>query len=130
MYEQRLGTEWDTLEDRTEVLARAYALGVADRIGTTPEGELDRLVDCVTSGYDRNLVSLAYEEGRTDAAKANRTQPEAVWEALVEDSSEETPEGSRSTIPRAIQPPQRDSRPADSTASVRLPSFLTGGDDQ
>ena len=88
MYDRTYGTDWEGLT-RREAIDRAYALGVVTGIGAgvgpETEEELDRVLAAVESPYVRSLVELAYDEGRTKALEAPESEPEAVWERLVDD---------------------------------------------
>jgi len=44
MYDRTFGTEWDELT-REEAVERAFALGVADGVGSERPAELDRVLD-------------------------------------------------------------------------------------
>lgn len=136
MYDATLGTDWAGL-DMDAVIGRAFALGVAEVIGTTPEGELDRLRAEVDDGYDRSLVDLAFREGR---AKAARLRPEHDDEVIWEELTEAGPEMNWDELPRdPIRPPRRNDLPGalrslplltgprravDRLKQVDLPSFL------
>jgi len=86
MYGRTFDTEWDELS-REEALERAFALGVAAGVGSPRPDELERVLDAFPGAYDRNVVELAYDEGRTKAleATAERDDPDAdaVWSSLV-----------------------------------------------
>ncbi|WP_049928502.1 hypothetical protein [Halopiger goleimassiliensis] len=134
MYEESFGTDWKTIDDRDEIVLRAYALGVATRLGEHHPEELERLTDAVSRTYDRSFVELAYQKGRDDAAASPIDDAEALWEELVEEKIEITPpdheeddldwgdpEGS---LPDALGLIDIDTLPDDSTDRVRRPSFL------
>ena len=84
MYERTYGIDWEELT-RREAIDRAYALGVVAGVDAEPPEEFDRLRSAVESPYDRSLVELAYDEGRTKALEAPESEPEAVWERLVDE---------------------------------------------
>jgi hypothetical protein len=70
----------------TEVLRRAYALGVASVCGDPDDGAYDRLKERSPDTYDRSIVELAYEEGRAEALELEATAEtrEEIWNRLVE----------------------------------------------
>lgn len=124
--------------DREAAIERAYALGVAAAVGDPPPEELAALTDAVGSAYDRNVVELAYEEGRTEALAAadEQTDDGQVWAELVGGGSEaasgETSEMSeRSGMLDALDRPDAlgriealDRIDLDSTEATELPEFL------
>ncbi|WP_435074229.1 hypothetical protein [Halorubrum sp. HHNYT27] len=126
MYDRTFGTEWDELS-REEAVRRAFALGVAEGVGNRRSDELDRVMEAFPGAYDRTLVELAYDEGRTKAldAAGDADGPEEVWDALVD--GEGLPRGppARDALPGAItnltltQPP-REGLPS----SLDFPSML------
>lgn len=148
-YENAFGTDWGQL-DREDVLARAFALGVAAACGERNPEELDRLVDEVDTTYDRSMVELAYHEGER---KGGSLRPEldddaAVWAALVDDEdapavgveaeSDEEREDDRDDADGGQSPPAPgserpsalsrasllDGRTPDDRGALRLPEFL------
>ncbi|ARS88769.1 hypothetical protein [Natrarchaeobaculum aegyptiacum] len=139
MYEATFGTDWERIDDRDEVVFRAYAIGVATRLGEPQPDELEALLTQVESAYDRSFVLLAFRKGRDEAAAADTDDDETIWEQLVEAKSgidplewEEMTEAEwnepdplqDTTIPDALDRFDVDFLPADSTAAVRRPSFL------
>ena len=133
MYEETFGTDWERL-DHEEVLRRAFALGVAEGLGSAPEGELDRLQSQLSGRYGRSLVELAYDEGRTKGRKPRPdSDDEEVWEELVvgEETVVEPPEHpAEAAPPRATDLPGNLSAPSllemdrDDLAKLGLPDFL------
>jgi hypothetical protein len=126
MYDRTFGTEWDELS-REEAVRRAFALGVAEGVGNRRPAELDRVMDAFPSAYDRSLVELAYDEGRTKAldAAAEADDPKAVWESLVDGSGAPREPPVSAALPGAITDltltdPPRDGPPS----SLDLPSML------
>jgi len=103
MYDRTFGTEWDDLT-REDAVERAFALGVHAGVGTERSAELDRVLDAFENAYDRSLIELAYDEGRTKAleAAAEADDPEAVWDELVDAAG--SPRGSpvSAALPGAI----------------------------
>ncbi|OIB57626.1 hypothetical protein [Natrialba sp. SSL1] len=127
MYDKSFGTDWESIDGREEVVERAYALGVAVRLGDTYTDELDRLTNQVETTYDESFVNLAYQKGRDEAANLSSQPPREIWQELVEDQTiieatetEETDD----TLPDAIRGVDIDSPPADSTESLRKPGLL------
>ncbi|WP_313692826.1 hypothetical protein [Halorarum halobium] len=84
MYEERLGTDWETLSE-AEAIDRAFALGVASAFGYENDGEFERLRDVLDSSYDRSLIELAYREGTQKALALQGKVPakDDVWRRLV-----------------------------------------------
>ncbi|MEY7851689.1 hypothetical protein AB7C87_21100 [Natrarchaeobius sp. A-rgal3] len=141
MYDRTFGTDWEHIDDREEVVRRAFALGVAARLGKTYPGELDRLESQTETSYDRSFVDLAYQKGRNEARQVQESvdEDETVWNALVEGRTDvEAPDRSddpefddpvedifeNTTIPEALRRVDIDSRPDDSTDRVGQPTFL------
>lgn len=131
---------YDTAEesdglDREAAIERAYALGVAAALGDPPPEELTALTEAVGSAYERNVVELAYEEGRTEALAAadEETENGRVWADLVGDGPEAPPGevSERSGTPDALDRPAAldriealDRIDLDSTEATELPEFL------
>ncbi|THE63650.1 hypothetical protein D8Y22_17715 [Salinadaptatus halalkaliphilus] len=135
MYEDSFGTDWETIESRDEAITRAYALGVATRLGASHPGELERLNAQTATTYDRSFVELAYQKGRDEAAEATAEGISGVWETLVEEKTEIDPldradddewddEVSAGSLPDALGLIDIDTLPDDSTERVRRPSML------
>lgn len=126
MYDRTFGTEWDELT-REEAVRRAFALGVAAGVGNRRPAELERVMEAFPSAYDRSLVELAYDEGRTEALDAadGADDPEEVWESLVDESGAPREPPARAALPGAISDltltrPPREGPPS----SLDLPSML------
>lgn len=139
MYEETFGTDWTTIEDREDAVRRAFALGVAARLGERHPGELDRISAEVDSSYDRSFVELAYHEGRekaSDHEAAETDEEERVWTDLVEGTTEfaaqlpERPEfdDPETTRPDMLEHVEPDTMPDDSREAVERPKFLTRED--
>jgi hypothetical protein len=130
-YEQAYGRDWDTL-DRDDAVERAYALGVAASLGEYHPDELDAIRDEVDTSYEKSVVELAFDEGKTEAKelkdRADGSDP--VWGELVEGETvtvepEEMPTGGRDGLPAAIDMSDFLERPdQDSTEPVERPDFL------
>lgn len=134
MYEETFGTDWETIDDRDEIVLRAYALGVAARLGEEHPGELERLAEQTGTTYDRSFVDLAYQKGRDEAAAAAGDDAD-IWEDLVEERTEIDPlertediewddPTAGTSLPDALGPVDIGTLPDDSTERVRRPSFL------
>jgi len=124
--------EWDTL-DKDEATERAYAIGVAEKLGEYNREELEAIYDEMGTNYNKSMVELAYREGRqeaTAAAESTDGDGEAVWADLVEGEtvvvdSEERPTGGRDGLPEALEPTELlDKQEVDSTEALDLPDFL------
>lgn len=139
MYDTTFDTDWDRLDDRDEIVFRAYAIGVATRLGEPQPDELEALLTQIETAYDRSFVLLAFRKGRDEAAAAESDDPEKIWDQLVEAKSgldplewddqaqaewDEPDPLSDTTIPDALDRFDVDFLPPDSTAAVRRPSFL------
>lgn len=136
MYEETFGTDWTELDDREEAVRRAFALGVAARLGERHAGELDRISAEVDNSYDRSFVELAYHEGRDKASEHDATddaRDDEVWEDLVEGSTEFDPDLPGGPSPDEFEEPgppgfldhaEPDTKPDDSREAVERPKFL------
>lgn len=130
-YERRYGYDWDAL-DRDDATERAYALGVAERLGERDRDELERIYTAMSTNYDRSLVEVAFEEGRNEARELARAADEAdpdPWEQLVEgesvvfDPRDRT--GGREGLPEALEPSELlDKLDVDSRDATDRPGFL------
>jgi len=124
-YERTYDTDWDSL-DKDGAIDRAYALGVAASLGEYHPDELEAIRGEMESAYEKSVVDLAFEEGRTEGRTAgSETDEGGVWSRLVAGETvtadpDETPRtGGRTGLPEALD------RPAlDSTEAVELPEFL------
>ena len=133
MYEDTFGTDWTALDGREEAVRRAFALGVAARLGERHPGELDRISAEVDTSYDRSFVELAFHEGRDKASEHQATdtaRSDDVWDDLVEgETTLYTPfpgeDDEASGPPKMLEPAEPDSRPADSREAAERPKFLT-----
>ncbi|MDB2243140.1 hypothetical protein, partial [Halorubrum ezzemoulense] len=106
MSDRTFGTEWDDLS-REEAVERAFALGVAAGVDNPRTEELDRVLETFSGSYDRSIVELAYDEGRTKAleAKAARDDPEdeAVCSSLVDGAGAQRESPVPAALPGAIR---------------------------
>ncbi len=130
-YEDEYGTDWTRL-DRDEATERAYAIGVAERLGEFDREELEAVYDEMDTSYDKSMVELAYSEGRQEASEATgaNTDGEAVWAELVEGETvtvdpEDVPTGGRDGLPEALDSSDvLNRKDVDSTDVVDRPEFL------
>ena len=128
MYERTFGTGWDDLS-REEGVERAFALGVAAGVDNPRPEEVDRVLEAFPGSYDRSLVELAYDEGRTKAleAKAERDDPddEAVWRSLVDGAGAPRESPVPAALPGAIRELTLTDGPQEGPpSSLDLPSML------
>ena len=131
-YESEYGGDWDAL-DRDEATERAYAIGVAEKLGEYNREELEAIYAEMDTSYNKSMVELAYREGRqeaTEVAKKSDADGQAVWAELVESEKtyvepEEMPTGGRDGLPEALGPSEvLDRQEVDSTDIVDRPEFL------
>jgi hypothetical protein len=130
-YERTYGTDWDEV-DADEAVERAYAIGVAERLGESNRAELERLYDAVEDAYEQSLVELAYGQGRTEAVEvATESDPDSeseLWSELVTGDvpvDEETATGQPDGLPPALALGEvLDLQAPDSTDALDLPEFL------
>ena len=129
LYEREYGTDWETL-DRDQATERAYAIGVAEKLGEYNREELEAVYAEMDSSYAESMVELAYSEGRREATEAAGDDGEAVWAELVEGESvtvdpEERRTGGRDGLPEALDSSDvLDRQDVDSTDVVDRPEFL------
>ncbi|MFP8954615.1 hypothetical protein ACLI4Z_16855 (plasmid) [Natrialbaceae archaeon A-arb3/5] len=143
MYDRTFGTDWESIDDREEVIRRAFALGVAVRLGESHPDELDRLNGQIETTYGQSFVNIAYQKGRSEADEIQKTtdEDEEVWDSLIdgktvlkppdrssddEDDEHGDVDEELNTVPGALRRVDIDSRPDDSTDRVKQPSFLDG----
>ena len=129
-YEREFDTGWDTL-DKDEATTRAYAIGVAERLGEFNRDELEAIYAEMDSAYNRSMVELAYEEGRNEAKTATESDDaDDIWAELVQDEvttvdPESVPEPERESLPDALDSGELlDRQDVDSTEAVDRPDFL------
>ena len=128
-YERKYGTDWEEL-DQDEAVRRAYALGVAASLGEFHPDELDRLRGEVGSSYNKSMVELAFQEGKTEGKEAEEEKTEdTVWNELVVGEvpleDEDLPMSARSGLPDAVDITEVLERPdRDSTDVTDFPEFL------
>ncbi|MFC6756526.1 MULTISPECIES: hypothetical protein [Haloarcula] len=131
-YEAEFDTEWETL-GKDEATTRAYAIGVAERLGELNREELEAIYAEMDSAYHRSMVELAYEEGRNEAKAAadpDSDDADAVWAELVQGEvttvdPDDIPEPKRDSLPEALDSGELlDKQEVDSTETVDRPDFL------
>jgi hypothetical protein len=132
-YERAYGTDWDSL-DKDEAIDRAYALGVAAAMEEYHPEELEAIRAEVDTSYNKSVVELAFDEGRTEAreldAGAAGTEQRAVWSELVEGETvtvdeDAVPTGGRDGLPEAIEMMEALERPdPNENEAIDRPDFL------
>jgi len=131
-YEQSYDTDWETL-DVDGAVDRAYALGVAAALGEYHPEELEAIREQMGSSYERSVVDLAFEEGKTDSKSVDAeggSAEEAVWNQLIDDGQvtvdpDDVPTGGHSGVPEAVDRIDALERPnPGENEAVDLPSFL------
>jgi len=131
LYEDHYGTSWDDI-GREEATERAYALGVAERLGERDRDELERIYDAVGTNYDKSLVEVAFREGRNEAKEVARSTSEDVdpWDHLVEGETvvfdpRDDRTGGRDGLPEALDSSEvLDKLDVDSREATDRPDFL------
>ena len=132
MYDETFGTDWETLS-ADDALRRMYALGVAASLGHPDDAEYRRIRAQADSAYARNVLELAFEEGKQRGRRNRRElDDDDVWEALVTDS-ESPPASSRQTadgrrpkgdVPDAVTRSSLLELDGDDLERLRLPDLL------
>ncbi|MDS0260008.1 hypothetical protein NDI56_11445 [Haloarcula sp. S1CR25-12] len=131
-YEGEFDTGWDSL-GKDDATNRAYAIGVAERLGEFNREELEAIYTEMDSAYHRSMVELAYEEGRNEAkaaTDADSDDADAVWAELVEGEKtvidgDDVPSRGRDSLPEALDSGELlDKQDVDSTEAVDRPDFL------
>jgi len=134
MYESTFSTDWSEL-DRDEAVERAYALGVASAFGQDNREEYKAIKAAAGSSYDRSLIELAHDQGRSQAlqleAAATDTAHEDIWSRLVESTPADLPEP-EGGLPDALGPTallDRIDHIEGPPSTLRKPSFLSRDDE-
>jgi len=130
-YERVYGTDWDSL-DRDEAVDRAYALGVAASLDEHRPEELEAVRAEVDTSYDKSVVDLAFEEGRSEAREFDVPADDGdhVWNELVEGETvtvdeADVPTGGRSGLPGAVDRIDALDRPEmNRNDAIEKPDFL------
>jgi hypothetical protein len=126
-YDQVFGTDWEKLEIDAAV-DRAYAIGVSEVFGEKNREELQAIYDEMDTTYDRSIVELAYEEGRSEARGIdNDLENDSRWSALltdewVQNNSSDVEESSSPELLNINSLLERSE--IDSTEVVSRPEFL------
>lgn len=126
-YDQVFGTDWEKLEIDAAV-DRAYAIGVSEVFGEKNREELQAIYDEMDTTYDRSIVELAYEEGRSEARDIdNDIENDSRWSALltdewVQNNSSDVEESSSPELLNINSLLERSE--IDSTEVVSRPEFL------
>lgn len=133
MYDRAFDTGWESLSGE-EAVRRMYALGIAAELGHEHPAERGRIRELATSAYERSVLDLAFEEGKTEVAdvRPHHDSDEDAWSELVETSDVSPPspsslsvDRSDSNAPDAVdRPGLLDGFDADSLDRIRLPSLL------
>ena len=94
MYDSTYSDDWEELT-RDEAVERAYALGVAAACGDDNHEEYESITAAAASSYDRSLIELSFDQGRSDALnlEADGSEPSEVWNELVEKTTITPPDG-------------------------------------
>lgn len=130
-YYERAYGDWDAL-DKDEATERAYAIGVAERLGEDNREALETIYAEMDSAYAKSMVELAYDEGRREATEAASADvdDDALWSDLVEGEPitidpGDVPTGGRDGLPEALSPSKLIQKyGVDSTDAVDRPDFL------
>ncbi|MFO7834117.1 MAG: hypothetical protein R6V31_08705 [Halohasta sp.] len=133
MYESTFSTDWSDL-DRDEAVERAYALGVAAAFDDPHREEYEAIKAAAGSSYDRSLIELAHDQGRSQAlqleAAATDADHEELWSQLVESAPVDLPEP-EAGLPEALGPTallDRIDHLEGPPSTLRKPSFLSRDD--
>ena len=132
LYDQQYDTSWSEL-GRDEATERAYALGVAERLGEYNREEFEAIHDEMDTAYGKSMVELAFREGKTEAKEAAPTgdaDDEQIWDELVEGEAivideDDRPTGGRDGIPGAVDKFEGLDKPnPDEIDATDRPDFL------
>jgi|AntRauMinimDraft_4_1070384.scaffolds.fasta_scaffold00026_25 hypothetical protein len=126
MYDRLFGTEWEDLS-REDAVERAFALGVAAGVGDERPAELDRVLSSFSGAYDRSLVELAYDEGRTKAlaAATEADSSTEVWNELIDPVGAPLTPPVSAALPGALSKLTLTNRPESGPpSSLDFPSML------
>lgn len=131
MYESSFSLDWEQLS-RDEAVERAFALGVATACGAGDRKEYDRIKATVDTAYDRSLVELSYDQGRTQALQleSSGTEPDVIWDEIVDSSTDDQSDGD-SQFPDVLGPTElldRFGQVDGPPRSLTKPSFLLRDD--
>lgn len=126
MYDRTFGTDWAEADlSREEALDRAFALGVAAGCGRERPEELDRILEAFPGAYERSMIELAFDEGRTKALEVPAEEPDAVWTELVDGVGTPRTHPLPSALPGALSELMLTRSPRTGPpSSLDLPEFL------
>jgi hypothetical protein len=131
MYESSFSLDWEHLS-RDEAVKRAFALGVAAACGVANREEYDRVKATADTAYDRSLVELSFDQGRTQALQleSSGTESDAIWDQIVVSSTDDQADGN-SSAPDILGPAElldRFDQLDGPPHSLTKPSFLLRDD--
>ena len=131
MYDSTFPEEWSQLE-RDEAVERAYALGVASACGHDNREEYEAIKAGADTTYDRSLIELSFDQGRSQALQleSTGTEPKAIWDQLVDAANADTPDRDGG-LPDALGPAElldRFEQIDGPPSSIAKPSFLVRDD--
>ena len=131
MYESTFSEEWSQLA-RDEAVERAYALGVAAACGHDNREEYEAIKAAADSAYDRSLIELSFEQGRSQALQlqSSGSETEQIWDQLVESSTVDLP-ARDGGLPEALAPADlldRFGQVDGPPSTLDKPSFLVRDD--
>ena len=127
MYDSTYSDDWTELT-RDEPVERAYALGVAAACGHDNRKEYDAITAAAASSYDRSLIELSFEQGKSDALglEATGSDADAIWDKLIESTTITVPDADNA-LPGLLQSAElleRFGQLDGPPASLNKPSFL------
>lgn len=128
MYEEKFGTDWESLS-HDELVERAFVLGISESVGESMPDEYDRILAEAETAYSRNIIELAFSEGKeqgTDRQESSSDEEEdAVSEAEADELFRESRFVENGSIPDAVNRVELLDPPGDGLDRIRLPGFLT-----
>ena len=132
MYESTFSADWTHLA-RDEAVERAYALGVAAACGHDNREEYEAITAAADSAYDRSLIELSFDQGRSQALQlqSSGSEPDGIWDQLVESSSTDLPERDGG-LPEILTPAElldRFGQVEGPPETLNRPSFLVRDDE-
>ena len=133
MYERVFDTDWDAVSYESAV-RRMFVLGVATALGHPNPEEYDRLRRQASTSYARSVLELSFKEGKQRAERDRvDSDPEVVWESLVNEAREELEDDDRAHlrarrlkggVPAAVARAPFLDVGADELGRLRLPDLL------
>lgn len=128
MYEEKFGTDWETLS-HDELVERAFVLGLSESVDELVPGEYDRILAEAETAYSRNIIELAFSEGKEQGNDRQENGPDDVDDAVSEAEADELLRESQfvenGLIPEAVNRIELLDSPGDGLDRIRLPEFLT-----